>query len=326
MPRRDRSDSGEPPTPRVPHGYQPVVVWPRQASEGWGRHCAQSPDGAVLTCLGYAAGRAATCLLGRATWQKQRISCKRPCLMPCATYPTSRCGTSTRCALTRSKRFETACVHDEIKRASRHPPATALSEDTCSELASPVDCAIAREDIWRCRAVLARLRPADRRRILLALSGDRSLRELATRSGKSSSDAARVALSRAVRRLAKEMEETRLVSGAQARSSVPSSKTPGPAACWGGRKRGEQRWFGATSAGEREASISRLHRAAPTLRVGESLLAPPRCCANPSRCVFPRTRRSGQGNAATVRRPPRPRPRPRARCLSFPGSVRRHSG
>jgi RNA polymerase sigma factor (sigma-70 family) len=98
-------------------------------------------------------------------------------------------------------------VQDEIKRASRHPPAGALPEDVCSDLPSPVDRAIAREDLWRCRAALARLRPADRRLILLALSGDTSLRALAERSGKPSSDAARVALGRAVRRLAIAMEE-----------------------------------------------------------------------------------------------------------------------
>jgi RNA polymerase sigma factor (sigma-70 family) len=98
-------------------------------------------------------------------------------------------------------------VQDEIKRASRNPPAQALSDDLSSDLPSPVDRAIAREDLWRCRAALARLRPADRRLILLALSGDTSFRVLAVRSGKASSDAARVALNRAVRRLAMAMEE-----------------------------------------------------------------------------------------------------------------------
>jgi RNA polymerase sigma factor (sigma-70 family) len=97
-------------------------------------------------------------------------------------------------------------VQDEVKRASRHPPGDALPESLCSGAPSPADRAIAREDLVRCRVALARLRPGDRRLILLTLSGETNLRTLAAHTGKASGDAARVALTRAIKRLAIEME------------------------------------------------------------------------------------------------------------------------
>jgi RNA polymerase sigma factor (sigma-70 family) len=97
-------------------------------------------------------------------------------------------------------------VHDEIKRVCRHPAGNALPETMASPSPSPMQRAIAREDLWRCRAALARLRAGDRRLILAALSEDLSSGELAIRMEMRSADAARVALARAVRRLAREME------------------------------------------------------------------------------------------------------------------------
>src|SRR5437868_7913389 len=97
-------------------------------------------------------------------------------------------------------------VRDEVKRARRHAPPDALPEELPSEAPSPADCAIAREDLWRCRVALTRLRPADRQLILAALSGDMRRGTLGARLGKSSNDAARMALTRAWKRLATEME------------------------------------------------------------------------------------------------------------------------
>jgi RNA polymerase sigma-70 factor (ECF subfamily) len=97
-------------------------------------------------------------------------------------------------------------VQDEIKRAVRHPPGAALSDTLPVADPSPMEHAIAREDLWRCRAAIARLKPTDRGLILAVLSEDLSASELAARVGMRSPDAARIALSRAVRRLAREME------------------------------------------------------------------------------------------------------------------------
>lgn len=97
-------------------------------------------------------------------------------------------------------------VRDEIKRAVRHPAPDSLPADACSSLPSPAEQAISREDLWRCRVALARLRESDRRLILLSMSGEHSSRALAAQTGRSSSDAARLALTRALQRLAREME------------------------------------------------------------------------------------------------------------------------
>jgi RNA polymerase sigma-70 factor (ECF subfamily) len=96
-------------------------------------------------------------------------------------------------------------VNDEIKRAMRHRSPDALPDHAASGDPSPERRTISRDEFWRCRVALARLRPADRRVILLALSGERDARGLGQDTGKSP-DAARMALSRALRRLAAEME------------------------------------------------------------------------------------------------------------------------
>lgn len=96
-------------------------------------------------------------------------------------------------------------LRDELKRAARHP-VEQLPQDVASAQASPLAQAISRQDLWRCRVALARIRAADRRVILLALSGKYKGRELAMETGKASPDAARMALTRALQRLAREME------------------------------------------------------------------------------------------------------------------------
>ena len=96
-------------------------------------------------------------------------------------------------------------VNDEIKRARRHLPPTALDPDHVAGEPSPEQHAMSREDLWRCRVALARLRRKDRTLILLALSGHRTPDQLAEKTGQSPG-AARVALSRALDRLAEEME------------------------------------------------------------------------------------------------------------------------
>lgn len=96
-------------------------------------------------------------------------------------------------------------LNDEIKRARRHLPADPLDPEWRAEQPDPEQYAIGREDLWRCRVALARLRPKDRRLILLALAGERRSDQLARQTGQSAG-AARVALTRALARLAEEME------------------------------------------------------------------------------------------------------------------------
>src|SRR5947207_62997 len=58
-------------------------------------------------------------------------------------------------------------VNDEIKRAKRHLTPETLDPEVAGGEPSPERQAISREDLWRCRVALARLRPKDRRLILL---------------------------------------------------------------------------------------------------------------------------------------------------------------
>lgn len=97
-------------------------------------------------------------------------------------------------------------VNDEMKRADRHLSSEGVLENIHAKEPSAFQRIVAREDLWRCRVALARLPPADRRLILLALSDGSEAKRLARKAGKSSGDAARMALNRALRRLAVEME------------------------------------------------------------------------------------------------------------------------
>lgn len=97
-------------------------------------------------------------------------------------------------------------AHDELKRVTRRPRIEQLTEWACSDEPSSIARCISREDLWRCRAAFARLGPEDRRIIVLRLSDpDASFRTLASRAGKPTEDAARIALGRALTRLAREM-------------------------------------------------------------------------------------------------------------------------
>jgi RNA polymerase sigma factor (sigma-70 family) len=97
-------------------------------------------------------------------------------------------------------------VQDEIKRVCRHPVGDCLTDAMSTTEPSPMRRAIAREEFWRCRAALARLKPVDRRLILTALSEDLTFNELANRMKIRSADTARIALNRAVQRLGREMK------------------------------------------------------------------------------------------------------------------------
>ncbi len=94
-----------------------------------------------------------------------------------------------------------------MRRALRRPPVEELRPSIAVDAASPATRCIAKEDLWRCRAALARLRPSDRRVILARLAQENvTYRGIATSAGRPSEDAVRVALARALTRLAREMQ------------------------------------------------------------------------------------------------------------------------
>jgi len=99
-------------------------------------------------------------------------------------------------------------VRDEIRRVARHPtPAGLDDEDGFADAApSPLEEAIGHEAIERYEAALQRLRPEEREVIIARVELQQSYQQIAAAHGKSSPDAARMAVTRALVRLAEEMD------------------------------------------------------------------------------------------------------------------------
>lgn len=96
-------------------------------------------------------------------------------------------------------------IRDEIRHSARLPPSAELDENERDREASPLDTAIGREAVDRYEAALARLRREDREIIVARVEMDWSYEEVAQALGRPSAGAARVAISRALVRLAQEM-------------------------------------------------------------------------------------------------------------------------
>lgn len=96
-------------------------------------------------------------------------------------------------------------IRDEIRRARRSPDSTGLDERHADAAASPLDIAIGQEAVERYEAALSRLRPEEREAIVARIEMDGSYQDVAVALGKPSADAARMAVSRALLRLAQEM-------------------------------------------------------------------------------------------------------------------------
>jgi RNA polymerase sigma-70 factor, ECF subfamily len=96
-------------------------------------------------------------------------------------------------------------IRDEVRRTKRSPLAAELDENQSDGQASPLDEAIGREAVDRYEAALARLRPEEREAVVARIEMDGSYQDVAQALGKPSADAARMAVSRALLRLAEEM-------------------------------------------------------------------------------------------------------------------------
>lgn len=94
-------------------------------------------------------------------------------------------------------------VVDEVRRARRRPFFVPLSYDSPTSLDSPLDELICCENAARYRAALARLRVRDCQAILMRVELRATYEEMARRLGIASPNAARVATTRALRRLAR---------------------------------------------------------------------------------------------------------------------------
>lgn len=100
-------------------------------------------------------------------------------------------------------------IRDECRRAGRRPAIGELDERVVDAGMSPLEAAVGVETIGRYEAALQQLRPDDREVIVARLEMGYSYNEIAVMVGKSSADAARVAVSRAIVRLAELLRDGR---------------------------------------------------------------------------------------------------------------------
>jgi len=96
-------------------------------------------------------------------------------------------------------------VRDAARSAARRPPGEALPEDKASAEPSPLEIAVGRETLQRYESALLRLRETDRELIVARVELGLDYAEIAGLLDKPSAVAARVAVSRALIRLAAEM-------------------------------------------------------------------------------------------------------------------------
>jgi RNA polymerase sigma factor (sigma-70 family) len=96
-------------------------------------------------------------------------------------------------------------IRDEIRRATRHPTSESLDEGQADDSASPLERAIGRQGVERYEAALARLRPVEREAVVARIELQQSYEEVAAALGKPTANAARVAVTRALKRLVEEM-------------------------------------------------------------------------------------------------------------------------
>jgi RNA polymerase sigma-70 factor (ECF subfamily) len=96
-------------------------------------------------------------------------------------------------------------IRDECRRVGRRPAGERLDEKTPDEQASPLETVIGVEAVEQYERALARLRSDDREAIIARIEMGFEYGELAVMLGKPTPDAARVAVSRALMRLAEAM-------------------------------------------------------------------------------------------------------------------------
>jgi RNA polymerase sigma-70 factor (ECF subfamily) len=97
-------------------------------------------------------------------------------------------------------------IRDVIRHHKRRPEVSGLSDGLQDEATSPLEAAIGAQNLERYEAALERLKAHDREAIIGRLEMLYSYDELATVLGRPSAAAARMAVTRAMKRLAEEMQ------------------------------------------------------------------------------------------------------------------------
>jgi RNA polymerase sigma-70 factor, ECF subfamily len=92
-------------------------------------------------------------------------------------------------------------IRDEVRRIGRHPVSIELPEDMPSEEPSPEEQAVRAEAVSRYYEALGLIRPRDRELVVTRIEAQWTYDEIAKHFAMSTADAARMAVSRALRRL-----------------------------------------------------------------------------------------------------------------------------
>lgn len=96
-------------------------------------------------------------------------------------------------------------IREEIRRTACRPAGDVLDSAHADEAPSPLELAVGQDTLLRYEQALARLRPEEREAIIARVELGLSNAELAEALGKPTANAARMALQRALLRLAEEM-------------------------------------------------------------------------------------------------------------------------
>ncbi len=92
-------------------------------------------------------------------------------------------------------------IRDEVRRIGRHPAPAELPQDLAADIPSPLEEAVRSEAYERYRTVLATLSPRDRQMVVARIEAQWNLSEIAQRFNMRTVDGARMAVTRAMRRL-----------------------------------------------------------------------------------------------------------------------------
>jgi len=100
-------------------------------------------------------------------------------------------------------------IRDEVRRAKHAPVSVELDSQERDYGASALELAIGQQAVMTYEAALQRLRPEEREAVVARVEMDCTYDEVARALGKPSADAARMAVSRALLRLAEEMSRAK---------------------------------------------------------------------------------------------------------------------
>lgn len=100
-------------------------------------------------------------------------------------------------------------IRDEVRRVGRHAPPVELPDEHPSDRTSPLESAIEAEAYDRYRDALQKLEVKDRELIVARVEVQWTVGEIAQRFGMRTADAARMAVTRAVRRLTDQLNASR---------------------------------------------------------------------------------------------------------------------